>query len=394
MNLPKTIIAFSENSESHSLFNAFAVSNGYILQIKNKSVTLLASLLENKPELILVEIHQPIMAEIEFVDQVHQFLPDSPIVIVSSFFYDTKEVVFGNKIKDFILRPFELEAFTVRIKKILNKEIKVEPLKEVQKDIHYENKKLSVLFEISKSLNANRNLDELLDQIVILSADAINAERATLFLVDRANKQLWSRSGIGLETKEIRIPIESGIAGEVATSGETQLIDDPYSHPKFNKKVDLQTGFVTRNILCLAIKNLHGDIIGVFQILNKKSGTFNEEDAMFLAAMAASTGIAIENALLQDELKRQIAQIKNSYEELYIAQNVILKESKISTTSEISGFITSKLLTDSKVDALVNEIKINYKLDERLTSLIDSISANNKLTTEEIINYLNNFSKS
>lgn len=394
MNLPKTIIAFSENSESHSLFNAFAVSNGYILQIKNKSVTLLASLLENKPELILVEIHQPIMAEIEFVDQVHQFLPDIPIVIVSSFFYDTKEVVFGNKIKDFILRPFELEAFTVRIKKILNKEIKVEPLKEVQKDIHYENKKLSVLFEISKSLNANRNLDELLDQIVILSADAINAERATLFLVDRANKQLWSRSGIGLETKEIRIPIESGIAGEVATSGETQLIDDPYSHPKFNKKVDLQTGFVTRNILCLAIKNLHGDIIGVFQILNKKSGTFNEEDAMFLAAMAASTGIAIENALLQDELKRQIAQIKNSYEELYIAQNVILKESKISTTSEISGFITSKLLTDSKVDALVNEIKINYKLDERLTSLIDSISANNKLTTEEIINYLNNFSKS
>ncbi|MBX2976509.1 MAG: GAF domain-containing protein [Ignavibacteriaceae bacterium] len=394
MNLPKTIIAFSENSESHSLFNAFAVSNGYILQIKNKSVTLLASLLENRPELILVEIHQPIMAEIEFVDQVHQFLPDIPIVIVSSFFYDTKEVVFGNKIKDFILRPFELEAFTVRIKKILNKEIKVEPLKVVQKDIHYENKKLSVLFEISKSLNANRNLDDLLDQIVILSADAINAERATLFLVDKANKQLWSRSGIGLETKEIRIPIESGIAGEVATSGETQLIDDPYSHPKFNKKVDLQTGFVTRNILCLAIKNLHGEIIGVFQILNKKSGTFNEEDAMFLAAMAASTGIAIENALLQDELKRQIAQIKNSYEELYIAQNVILKESKISTTSEISGFITSKLLTDSKVDALVNEIKINYKLDERLTSLIDAISANNKLTTEEIINYLNNFSKS
>ncbi|HRI46508.1 MAG TPA: GAF domain-containing protein, partial [Ignavibacteriaceae bacterium] len=248
--------------------------------------------------------------------------------------------------------------------------------------------------EISKTLNANRNLDDLLDQIVILSADAINAERATLFLVDKANKQLWSRSGIGLETKEIRIPIESGIAGEVATSGETQLIDDPYSHPKFNKKVDLQTGFVTRNILCLAIKNLHGEIIGVFQILNKKSGTFNEEDAMFLAAMAASTGIAIENALLQDELKRQIAQIKNSYEELYIAQNVILKESKISTTSEISGFITSKLLTDSKVDALVNEIKINYKLDERLTSLIDAISANNKLTTEEIINYLNNFSKS
>lgn len=394
MNLPKTIIAFSENSESHSLFNAFAVSNGYILQIINKSVTLFTSLLENKPELILIEIHQPIMAEIEFVDQVHKFLPDIPIVIVSSFFYDTKEVVFGNKIKDFILRPFELEAFTVRIKKILNKEVKAEPVREVQKDIHYENKKLSVLFEISKSLNANRNLDELLDQIVILSADAINAERATLFLVDKANKQLWSRSGIGLETKEIRIPIESGIAGEVATSGETQLIDDPYSHPKFNKKVDLQTGFVTRNILCLAIKNLHGDIIGVFQILNKKSGAFNEEDAMFLAAMAASTGIAIENALLQDELKRQIAQIKNSYEELYIAQNVILKESKISTTSEISGFITSKLLTDSKVDALVNEIKINYKLDERLTSLIDSISANNKLTTEEIINYLNNFSKS
>jgi CheY-like chemotaxis protein len=393
MNFPKKIIAFSDSSESQSLYLAFAAKNEYILQIKSKSSGTLGSLLESKPDLIIIEILQPIMTEIEFVDQIHQLMSDVPIVIISSYFYDTKEIVFGQKIRDFILRPFELEGFSIRIQKILDKEVKVEQKPLPQKDVHYENKKLSILFEISKSLNANRNFDDLLDQIVLLSAEALNAERATLFLVDKQNKQLWSRTGIGLETKEIRIPIDSGIAGEVADSGIAQIIDDPYSHPKFNRKVDLQTGFVTRNLLCLPMKRLHGEVIGVFQILNKKSGNFNEEDAMFLSAMGASTGIAIENALLQDELKRQLDQIKNSYEELYIAQNVILKESKISTTSEIAGFIVSKLQSQNSVPSIISEIKNSYKLDDKLTDLIDSVESSYSELVGDLLNYINNYSK-
>lgn len=393
MNTPKKIIAFSESSDSQSLYLAFASQYEYILQIKSKSTSTLSSLLENKPDLIIVEILQPIMSEIEFVDQIHNLLGDVPIVIVSSYFYDTKEIVFGNKIRDFIIRPFEFEPFSIRIQKILVKEEKDDLKPLPQKDVHYENKKLSILFEISKSLNANRNLDDLLDQVVLLSAEALNAERATLFLVDRQNQQLWSRSGIGLETKEIRIPIDSGIAGEVAASGETQIIDDPYSHPKFNRKVDLQTGFVTRNLLCLPMKKLHGEVMGIFQILNKKSGNFNEEDAMFLSAMGASTGIAIENALLQEELKRQLGQIKNSYEELYIAQNVILKESKISTTSEISGFIVSELQNKNNIPSIISGIKSSYKLDDKLTAMIDSIETSYSNLVETLLDYIHNFSK-
>ncbi len=137
---------------------------------------------------------------------------------------------------------------------------------------------LKKLVEISIKLTSEKDPDKLLSLIVDSSLDFLNAERATVFLYDETNRELYSKVGTGVNQKEIRFSVDSGIAGYVAKTGETLIIDDPYHHPLFNKEIDSKTGFKTRDILTVPMKNIENKIIGVFQVLNKIDGKFNDED--------------------------------------------------------------------------------------------------------------------
>ena len=83
----------------------------------------------------------------------------------------------------------------------------------------------------------------------------LNAERSSLFLVEGDELVLKVAENLE-EMGEIRFPVGAGIAGAVAQSGQSIRIDDAYADPRFNREVDKQTGFRTRSILCLPIKNL------------------------------------------------------------------------------------------------------------------------------------------
>ncbi len=101
---------------------------------------------------------------------------------------------------------------------------------------------------------------------------------------------------------EIRLPIGKGLAGFVAEKGETILIPDTYADPRFNPEIDKQSGYRTRNMLCMPMKNKDGKLIGVFQLLNKKEGAFDAEDVNFIDAFSAHASVAIENARLAQEM--------------------------------------------------------------------------------------------
>ena len=369
------ILIFSENRETKgtymSLVNLFEATASY----KEKSKNALQSIMGETYDIIIIEIMQPLMSEIEFVDHVYDLLPDSNIIIISSYFYDTMDIVFGDKIKSFLPKPIELDRLHETCKAVFESSQVGKTITEVVAKPEvgsYETKKLSVLLEISRSLNSIVDFDELLHRIVSLAAETLQAERATLFIVDKRKSELWSRSGIGIEKQEIRIPMDKGIAGEVAISGEAQIIDDPYSNSKFNKEVDIKTGFTTRNILCLPMKNVEGSVIGVFQILNKIDGSFTKEDQFFLGAMAVNTGIAIENALLHDEMKRQLIEVKGAYDDLYIAQNQILKEAKFVTHSEIVGHFKN-IFAHNQIEPALDELQELHSTDPRIDHIAGSI---------------------
>ena len=162
----------------------------------------------------------------------------------------------------------------------------------------YALEELSSILEATKSLNSTIDLAELINIILQLATRQTGAERGTVFLVDHETKEIWSLVGLGLQQQEIRMPIDKGLAGYVACSGETLNIADAYQDPRFSREFDQKLGFRTRSLFCLPIRNKEGHIAGVLQLLNKKGGAFNAADEGFLHAISIHIALALENARL------------------------------------------------------------------------------------------------
>jgi len=160
----------------------------------------------------------------------------------------------------------------------------------------------SQLLEITTAISSELQLHPLLVKIMETTTEILDADRSTLFLYDEKTNELWSQVGQGLHMKEIRFPSNLGIAGTVFTTGETINIPDAYSDPRFNPEIDKKTGYRTRNILCMPVKNKEGKIIGVTQVLNKRGGPFTKMDENRLKAFSAQAAIALENAKLFDDV--------------------------------------------------------------------------------------------
>ena len=154
------------------------------------------------------------------------------------------------------------------------------------------------LLETTRAIATELNLDTLLRQIMEASSALLNAERSTLFLYDEKKNLLWSRFAEGIEGQEIELQPGEGIAGFVWQTGNPEIVKDPYNDPRFDKSVDALTGFQTKEILCLPIRNREGKIIGVTQALNKVDGVFTERDMQRLTSLTAQVSAALENAQL------------------------------------------------------------------------------------------------
>lgn len=158
------------------------------------------------------------------------------------------------------------------------------------------------ILEVTQDLAGELLLEVLIGRIMTATTQLLNAERASLFVYDDKADELFSLYADGMETREIRVPTSAGIAGAVFTSGRTEMITDPYADPRFNRDVDLRTGFVTRSILCVPITNKAGARIGVAQALNKRGGAFTAKDEARLKAFAAQVAVSLENAKLFDDV--------------------------------------------------------------------------------------------
>src|SRR6185295_12354153 len=98
-------------------------------------------------------------------------------------------------------------------------------------------------------------IEQILESFTLKIGEVLNAERVSLFIVDRDRQQLWSKvaeSEAGARV-DIRIPMNSGIAGYVATHKTIINTSDAYTHPLFNRDIDARTGYRTRSLLCLPI---------------------------------------------------------------------------------------------------------------------------------------------
>lgn len=164
--------------------------------------------------------------------------------------------------------------------------------------------KLDLILDVTRRLMSITDLDALLRDMATATTQLLDADRATIFIVDRERGEIWSRVALGTSGGEIRQAIGVGIAGTVAATGETINIADAYDDPRFNPEPDQRTGYRTKTLLTFPMTGQNGRVIGVFQVVNKNGGEFTTDDEETLSSLGASAAVAVENAQLLAEQRR------------------------------------------------------------------------------------------
>jgi serine phosphatase RsbU (regulator of sigma subunit) len=193
--------------------------------------------------------------------------------------------------------------------------------------------RLQFMVEASKVFNSTLDLSELLGKILDVAKTLTHAERGTLFMVDEKTSEIWSLIAQGLEKQEIRLPLGRGIAGHVAQSGDIVNIPDAYADSRFDPETDKRTGFRTRNILTLPIRNKASKIVAALQLLNKAQGNFTDDDTDALLTLSGQMAMSLENA----RLHRDVIEKERLEREMALARGIqrsLLPE----TTPVIPGF--------------------------------------------------------
>jgi Nif-specific regulatory protein len=166
----------------------------------------------------------------------------------------------------------------------------------------------AVLLAVSELLGREVALDDLLRTLIDRIRPAMEADRATLYLVDHGKGELFSKVADLPELPEIRLRVGQGVAGHVASTGEVVNVPTTSQDPRFFKGVDQKTGYRTESMLVAPIKDRKGTIIGVVQLLNKRGGPFTHQDEETLAVLAAQAAVAIEATTLYAQLFRPAAE--------------------------------------------------------------------------------------
>lgn len=164
---------------------------------------------------------------------------------------------------------------------------------------------LAALIQICHTINAHLDLDNVLESIMSVTTDVLKVEASSLFLLDDTTDELLFHVACGEKANKIkpmRLKKNEGIVGSVIQNGKAKIVNDVTKDPDFFKKVDEESGFLTRSILCVPLETTNR-LWGAIEVLNKLDGSdFDNNDLMLCEAIAGQAAIAIENATLHRQI--------------------------------------------------------------------------------------------
>ena len=182
------------------------------------------------------------------------------IVLLASF------AVMLGLIGNIVSRPRSLSpllifgvCFIIPVQIMLNRRKVLSIIVAITSDVEDRDDKNKKLDQATKRIAEKLELDDLFMEAMKNASDLMNADRATLWLIDHVNNELWSKVALGIPT--IRVPLGVGIVGWVTTHKKTLNIPDAYKDTRFNPAVDKKTGYITDTILCMPIYNSSGTML-------------------------------------------------------------------------------------------------------------------------------------
>jgi putative ABC transport system ATP-binding protein len=171
----------------------------------------------------------------------------------------------------------------------------LEEFQELLTQVTAEAKEFLRVIDISNDRGFESMLEQALEAFTLKIGQFLHAEKASLWLLDEERKELWSKV-FGGERQTARVPTGMGIVGRVFETGEPLRVSDAYAEPLFNRAVDQETGFRTRNILAVPLRDSKGQVFGVAELLNKDDGeAFDADDEKRFGELMKSMQVLLES---------------------------------------------------------------------------------------------------
>jgi sigma-B regulation protein RsbU (phosphoserine phosphatase) len=175
--------------------------------------------------------------------------------------------------------------------------------------------RLSSLIEVNALISSSLDLDRILENVMTISKQVMNADASSLMLVDEKTNELVYQVALGTVgeklKREFRLKMGQGIAGTVALEGKPLLLENAYTHPKFFRGHDEATGYHTKSMITVPLK-VKDRVTGVAQVINRLDGSpFDNDDLELFIALAGLAAIAIENAKMHRNLMEQQRLVKD-----------------------------------------------------------------------------------
>ncbi|MGI8980130.1 MAG: sigma 54-interacting transcriptional regulator [Pirellulaceae bacterium] len=183
--------------------------------------------------------------------------------------------------------------------------------------------RLQAILEIAARWQQTQEMEPLLTEMAETATRLLGAERASIFLWDKANKLLVGRPALGVAGNELRIADTTGVVGQVVQTGLARRVDADIEaeQREVDRRVDKQTKFQTRSIVCVPLvgwdsspvrtaRQTKGQIFGAFEVLNKIGGNFTPDDEEALTELAMHAAVALENTQQMEQLvsaRKQVA---------------------------------------------------------------------------------------
>ncbi len=169
--------------------------------------------------------------------------------------------------------------------------------------------RLRSTLQITSSFAKERKSGRLLEVIATEATRLLDCDRSSIFVWDREHHELVACPALGVEGETLRIPEGAGIVGEVVAKNETIKVDNAYKDPRFHAEVDKQSGYKTKNLICVPVHDAEGELVGAFECINKNRGNFSEDDAESLKQLGTHAATAIRNTREWEQLIRTREQL-------------------------------------------------------------------------------------
>lgn len=254
-------------------------------------------------------------------------------------------------------------------------------LKDIRNSLEEKIERLSTFVSLASSINSTLDLNQLLTYLMSCATKVMKAKDSSLMLLDERTNELVFKVALGEkgdQMQEFRLKMGQGIAGQVALTGEPIVVSDTAKDERFDKSIDMSTGFETKSIMCVPIK-LREKVVGVIEVLNAGySGPITEEDLETFSAFSNTAAVALQNARLFSAIQYSLEHICGMLE-----TGALMTDE--SGDLNMINSIARNLLGLSESETVTIQDIAELKSDKNVATMIQTAFSQSTSLTEEVV---------